>query len=303
MSDSSDYNHLQLLQALEKADFQALARCITLVENELPGYEQLLLGLPSTTCTRTVGITGPPGAGKSTLVDALVSELKKKHKKIAVLAVDPSSPFSSGSLLGDRIRMGRHFNDPQVFIRSMATRGASGGLNPKIIEVTDLVKAANFDYLFIETVGVGQGELDVAGLADVTVVVLVPGSGDGIQAMKSGLMEVADIFAVNKSDLPGAGSLVKDLMDHPRRESEVPVVRTVASENQGTGELLEKINILAESGRKDQERQAWFLAEKTMHLIRERRMRGIEPGSLQKQITERLKQGDFNLYRFVDGLA
>src|SRR5262249_37535052 len=146
----------------------------------------------------------PPGAGKSTLTDALIGEAIKQDKKVAVLCVDPSSPFNRGALLGDRVRMSEWYNHPKVFIRSLASRGSLGGLHPKIIEITELIKASLFDYIFIETVGVGQSEVEIAGLADVTVVVTVPESGDEIQTMKAGLMEIADIFVVNKADRPDA---------------------------------------------------------------------------------------------------
>ncbi|MES1222987.1 MAG: GTP-binding protein, partial [Bacteroidota bacterium] len=161
------------LDEIKNGNSKTLARCISLIENEAPGFEDLLMSLP-TSSTAIIGITGPPGAGKSTLVDALIGSLVNKGKRVAVLCVDPSSPFNLGALLGDRIRMSEWYNDPNVFIRSLATRGSLGGLHPRIIEITDLLKAASFDYIIIETVGVGQSEIEIAGLADVTVVVVVP---------------------------------------------------------------------------------------------------------------------------------
>lgn len=200
----------QYLQKIQQADIRTLARCISLIENESEGYESLMRLLPSST-TPVIGITGPPGAGKSTLVDALIGLIVEQEKKVAVLCVDPSSPFNLGALLGDRLRMSKWYNNSKVFIRSLATRGSLGGLHPKIIEITDLLKVAGFDYIIIETVGVGQSEIEIAGLADTTVVVVVPEAGDEIQTMKAGLMEIANLFVVNKSDRPDADVFVKNL--------------------------------------------------------------------------------------------
>src|SRR6187399_1611951 len=187
----------ELLSKLQLGDAKALARSISLVENEADGYEGLLRSLPPNPNKPVIGITGPPGAGKSTLVDSLIGLLVSNGKKIGVLCVDPSSPFNLGSLLGDRIRMSDWYNNPNVYIRSLATRGSLGGLHPKIIEISDLLKAAPFDYIIIETVGVGQSEIEIAGLADITIVVMVPEAGDEIQTMKAGIMEIADVFVVN----------------------------------------------------------------------------------------------------------
>ena len=188
---------------ISQADVKALARSISLVENELEGYESLLISLPTST-TPVIGITGPPGAGKSTLTDALIENILAENKTVAVLCVDPSSAFNYGALLGDRIRMSRWYNSKNVFIRSLASKGSLGGLHPKIIEITDLVKFAGYDYVIVETVGVGQSEVEIAGLADISIVAIVPEAGDEIQTMKAGLMEIADIFVVNKADRPGA---------------------------------------------------------------------------------------------------
>ncbi|MEO7263882.1 MAG: GTP-binding protein, partial [Ferruginibacter sp.] len=174
----------QLKKDLVSSDAKALARCISLVENEAEGYENFMAQLPAGHA-QVIGITGPPGAGKSTLTDALTAELAAEEKKIAILCVDPSSPFNLGALLGDRIRMSRWFNHSNIFIRSLATRGSLGGLNAKIIEITELVRAAGYDYIIIETVGVGQSEVEIAGLADVTLVTMVPEAGDEVQTMKA----------------------------------------------------------------------------------------------------------------------
>jgi len=190
----------------------ALARAISLVENRRDGYRDMLHALHADVgSARRIGVTGPPGAGKSTLVAALTRHYREQGERVAIIAVDPTSPYTGGALLGDRIRMGELALDPDVFIRSMATRGSLGGLAVTTEEVCDVADAFGFDRIFIETVGVGQTELDVASTADTTLVVLVPESGDGIQAMKAGLMEVADLFVVNKADRPGADRLEREI--------------------------------------------------------------------------------------------
>lgn len=194
----------ELFLQVRQGDIKTIARCISYIENDYPGYEQLLQLLPHNDYAKIIGITGAPGSGKSTLVNALISELLSRDKKLAILCIDPSSPFNLGALLGDRIRMNEWYNHPDVYIRSLASRGSLGGLHPRIIEISDLLKAAPFDYIIIETVGVGQSEIEIAGLADTTVVVVVPEGGDEIQTMKSGIMEIADIFVVNKADRPDA---------------------------------------------------------------------------------------------------
>jgi LAO/AO transport system kinase len=201
-----------LLDGLAERKTAVLARAISLVENGPPGFEELLAGLHGKLGrSRRIGITGPPGAGKSTLIERLVSSYRARGLTVAVIAVDPTSPFTGGALLGDRIRMERAALDPGVFIRSMAARGSLGGMAVTTGEVADVMDAYGFDRILIETVGVGQSELDVAAATDTTVVVLVPESGDGIQVMKAGLMEIADVFVVNKADRPGADRLRQEL--------------------------------------------------------------------------------------------
>ncbi|MFT3979008.1 MAG: methylmalonyl Co-A mutase-associated GTPase MeaB [Ferruginibacter sp.] len=289
----------QLLKTLSDSDYKSLARSISLVENEVEGYDVFLQQLPQTN-TGITGITGPPGAGKSTLTDALIGAYVAEGKKVAVLCVDPSSPFNMGALLGDRIRMSDWYNHPNVFIRSLASRGSMGGLHPNIIEVTDLVKAAGFDRVIVETVGVGQSEIEIAGLADTTVVVLVPEAGDEVQTMKSGLMEIADIFVVNKADRPGAAAFVKNLLQmlapaFHHHSDEIPVLKTIASQKEGIEALKEKID--AAHLQKSNDKKLWLLAEKAYHLIRNGRMKDISKKELKDAIAA--QQKDFNLYRFV----
>lgn len=203
-----------LTDGLDRGDTTALARAISLVENQRDGFERVLAHVHERVGrvgTRRIGITGPPGAGKSTLTDRLTRAYRAQGLKVAVVAVDPSSPFSGGALLGDRVRMESVNLDPGVFIRSMATRGSQGGLAMTTEEVCDVLDAFGFERILIETVGVGQTELDVASTAETTVLVLVPESGDGIQALKAGVMEVADLFVVNKSDRPGAEKLQREI--------------------------------------------------------------------------------------------
>ena len=292
----------QYILQIQQGDTKALARSISLVENEVNGYENLMKMLPASP-TPVIGITGPPGAGKSTLVDALISLLVSKEKKVGVLCVDPSSPFNLGALLGDRIRMSEWYNHPDVFIRSLATRGSLGGLHPKIIEISDLLKAAPFDYIIVETVGVGQSEIEIAGLADISIVTVVPEAGDEIQTMKAGLMEIADIFVVNKSDRPDADLFVKNLkmMLAPAfntKQQTIPVIKTVASQKKGIEELLTAIEecINGEQGTRNDKR-SWLLAEKAYHLIQQKRMANINKEALKLSIEA--AGNNFNLYQFI----
>jgi LAO/AO transport system kinase len=221
-------------------------------------------------------------------------------KKVAVLCIDPSSPFNLGALLGDRIRMSSWYRHDSVYIRSLASRGAMGGLHPMIIEITDLLRAAGFDYIVIETVGVGQTEIEIAGLADTTVVVLVPESGDEIQTMKAGLMEIANIFVVNKADRPGAADFVNNLrlMLAPafhQHSHEVTILSTVATQQKGIAELYEKIGNISRSI--NAERKFWLYAEKAYQLIRNQRMKGMTKLFLKQEIEKRGDQ--FNLYVFI----
>ncbi|MDB4922638.1 methylmalonyl Co-A mutase-associated GTPase MeaB [Mucilaginibacter sp.] len=280
------------------ADFRSVARALTIVENDLQNADELLKELSFTKNAPVIGITGPPGAGKSTLVNALISGLLSTGNKIAVLAIDPTSPFNFGSLLGDRIRMAPHFNHPDVFIRSLATRGSLGGLSAKAIEMTDVLRAAGFDYILVETVGVGQSEIEIAGLADITLLVLVPESGDEIQNIKSGLMEIADAFIVNKSDRPDADLFVNNLKKIQNKENQLPVFKTVASKSEGIDEV---INFIHSKSQVKSSRKELLLSEKAYQIIRQKRMAGIDKKKLQQAIAKALIKPGFNLYEFVDG--
>ena len=292
----------ELSTQLQAGDIKALARCISLVENEQEGYMQFLQQLPAHDAKIT-GITGPPGAGKSTLVDSLIAVLVESNKKVGVLCIDPSSPFNLGALLGDRIRMSQWYAHPNVFIRSLASHGSMGGLSPMIIEITALLKAAAFDHLIIETVGIGQSEIEIAGLADITVVVLVPEAGDEIQTMKAGLMEIADIFVVNKSDRPGADHFVKNLRQllapaYSRQTHEIPVIKTIASEKKGVNELANEI--LKQSSHQTTEKKTYLLARKAWHILQRIRMKDFNLKKIEQMIAVESGKESFNLFRLIE---
>ena len=280
-------------------DFRSVARALTVIENDLAGADGLLKNLAFEKDAPIIGITGPPGAGKSTLVNSLISHLLTNGRKIAVLAIDPTSPFNFGSLLGDRIRMAPHFNHPDVFIRSLATRGSLGGLSAKTIEMADVLRAAGFDYILIETVGVGQSEIEIAGLADITLLVLVPESGDGIQNIKSGLMEIADAFIVNKADRPGADLFANNLKKiiNQKNGNQIPVFKTIASNGDGINEV---IDFILSSPPKKNKRKELLLAEKAYKIIQQKRMADVDKKELQQALATAVSSPGFNLYSFVD---
>jgi LAO/AO transport system kinase len=265
-----------LARTLVEGDHAALSRAISWVENQSPGFDQLLRELfPRTGRGHRIGVTGPPGAGKSTLTQALARAWRTAGHTVGVVAVDPTSPVSGGALLGDRIRMTGVALDPGVYIRSMATRGALGGLALSTREVCDVLDAAGFDRILVETVGVGQAELDVVAAADTVVLVLTPESGDGIQTLKAGLMEVADIFVVNKADRPLADRLAREIeaalqMRHPETREVGPVLLTVATDGSGVSALVEAVDRhragLAQSGELLARRRR-RLAEQTRRVV------------------------------------
>jgi LAO/AO transport system kinase len=250
---------IELVGKMLAGSQQSLARLITLVERESPEVPEILSSIyPHTGRAYCIGFTGPPGGGKSTLVDRVTSIIRKERLSVGIIAVDPTSPFSGGAMLGDRIRMQHHYLDEGVFIRSMATRGSHGGLPRTASNVIKLLDAAGFDVILVETVGVGQTELDIMEAVDTVVVVLVPEAGDAIQTMKAGLLEIADIFTVNKADRPGADQLVVELevMLHQNPKQpwwQVPIIATQAINNIGTEELYQQIEshrqALKQSGR------------------------------------------------------
>lgn len=280
-------------------DFKTLARYISLVENEADGFEAILQGL-SPRHIPVIGFTGPPGAGKSTLLNAVTGRLLQAGKKIGLVLIDPSSPFNLGALLGDRLRMSTHFNDGGLFIRSLATRGSLGGLSDKIIEVTEVMRAYAFDYIFVETVGVGQSEVEIAGLADVTVVVLVPEGGDSIQAMKAGLMEIADIFVVNKADRPESEAMLHALNTqlHISAREHLPVLKTVAAEGKGISGLIEALGSAGTSAGHE-ERRLLLLRDKALRLIQKERMKNFGTGTMLDSLRRQYRNEGFNLYSFV----
>jgi LAO/AO transport system kinase len=238
-----------VVDRLRSGDPRALARAISTVENRAPGWSELLKALfPHTGKARVIGMTGPPGAGKSTLVDQLAKHYRKENQTVGIIAVDPTSPYTGGAILGDRIRMQDHYSDAGIFIRSMATRGSLGGLARATADAATVLDASGRDVVMIETVGVGQDEVDIVRLADVTVVILVPGMGDDVQTIKAGIMEIADIFVINKSDREGAERVEREIRAMQSLASRKlndhwipPIVKTVASEGGGTKELAQAI--------------------------------------------------------------
>jgi len=286
---------------VEKGDFLALAKAISFIENKEEGANTFLETLQPNQVP-IIGVTGPPGAGKSTLVSCIIEQGVNAGKKVAVLTVDPSSPFHKGAILGDRIRMKDWYTHPCVFIRSFASRGHLGGLVSGMIELTTLLQTAGFDMILLETVGVGQSEIEIAGLADSTIVVLVPEAGDEVQMMKSGLMEIATIFVVNKSDRPDAEAFANHLTQMMREglaENEMaPVIKTIATQQVGIKELVQaiadqQINIVSVKRKKQ------LLINKLYQLIAAQQMRKLDHQSIEVKLETAMQQKHFNIFEFA----
>jgi len=285
------------VDGINKGDYGALARAISLVESDSVLSWKILERIVPSTKIPVIGFTGPPGAGKSTLVRTVVENFLNDGRKVAVLAIDPSSPFNKGSLLGDRIRMSTLFNHPDVYIRSLSSRGALGGLSYKTLEIVDVLKSSTFDAILLETVGVGQSEVDVVSLADRTVVVLVPESGDEIQHSKSGIMEIADLFVVNKADREGADSFFSSLKKTLHHNNKItPVLKTQAEEEIGTRELFDWVRGPLTT---EPSKALSLLADRAWRLIVDKKVRSIDKEKLIIQLQEHSEQADFNLYRFI----
>ena len=289
----------QIQQGVEAGNFLALAKAISAIENNADQSTQFLESLrPSS--VPIIGITGPPGAGKSTLIAALIQDWVEAGKRIAVLSVDPSSPFHQGAILGDRIRMREWYLHPQVFIRSLASRGHLGGLNSTTIELTTLLQCAGFDMIILETVGVGQSEVEVAALADTTLVVLVPEAGDDIQMMKSGLMEVADIFVVNKSDRPDAKAFathIQQMLIENHATEKASVVQTIASQKEGINELMHAIGQHQSSANHLASKKRMMLS-KAMQLIVANKMQQLNMVSIEEALNKAMHSNTFNIFEF-----
>jgi LAO/AO transport system kinase len=305
----------ELIEGMIEGKEQALARLITLIERESPEVPLIMSNIyPNLGKAYVVGITGPPGGGKSSLVDRITAKMRAEDKSVGIIACDPSSPFSGGAVLGDRIRMQQHYLDKEVFIRSMATRESRGGLSPTTKEVVKLMDAFGKNYVLVETVGVGQTELDIMDAADTVVVVLVPEAGDAIQAMKAGILEIADIFVVNKADREGAETVADDLRQmlrlNPKHEWwEVPVLTTQAVNDVGIDELYTQIKnhhkALEDSGqmilRRQNQHKAEFL-EVVERTISERILALIRKDKSLTAALEKVMKGDMDPYTATDEL-
>jgi LAO/AO transport system kinase len=295
-------------------DPRAIARAISLIEDESPAGAELVRRIfASTGRAYLIGVTGPPGAGKSTLVDRMTAELRGSGRTIGVVAVDPTSPFTGGAILGDRVRMQAHAEDPGVFIRSMATRGNLGGLARATSEVALVLDAAGKDIVLIETVGVGQDEVDIVRTADMSIVTVVPGTGDEVQALKAGIMEIADIFVVNKADREGADRMVNSiesnlaLQTFGEGEWRPPILKTEATTGKGVAELIETIgrfrtHTAAAQGSRRRARAEYRVRELLAHrFVQHIETKVLEPGEFDRTI-DRIAARDTDPYTAVDGI-
>jgi LAO/AO transport system kinase len=305
-----------LLQSLLSGDTRALARVISLVEDRAPEASEILRHLfPHTGRAQSIGVTGSPGVGKSSLVDRLAAAYRRESRQIAVVAVDPSSPYTGGAILGDRIRMNALSTDPGVFIRSMATRGHLGGLAAATADVVQVLDAASRDPILIETVGVGQDEIDIARLADISIVVLVPGMGDDVQTLKAGIMEIADIFVINKCDRPGVEKMERSVLNllslaHRPDGWIPPVVKTIATEGTGTEALVEQI---AECHRHFQNtelklnKKREVARQRLMTLLQERLVQSVLdaalPGEQLERVIDQIARRERDPHEVVDALV
>jgi len=306
----------ELLENIFKGDVRSLARAITRVENRsVEGTELLRRIYPHTGNSRIIGITGSPGSGKSSLVDRLAALYRQRNKTLAIVAVDPSSPFTGGAVLGDRIRMGALATDPGIFIRSMATRGHLGGLANATADVVSVLDAASRDPILVETVGVGQDEIDIVKLADVSVVVLVPGMGDDIQALKAGIMEIGDIFVINKCDRPGVENMERAVMSllslaHRPDGWTPPIIKTIATEGRGIEELVEAIQQSSEHAQTSSlrtERRRDAARQRLMNLLREqlvhKAVETVFPGDAIENLIDRIIRRETDPYSIADAIV
>jgi len=290
----------EIKAGVTKGDFLLLAKAVTEIENQTTEAETFLQSL-SPSVIPVIGITGPPGAGKSTLINALISNWIDQDKKVAVLSVDPSSPFHQGAILGDRIRMKDWYLHPKVYIRSLAARGHLGGVNRAMLSLTTLMQSVGFDYIIIETVGVGQSEVEVASLADTTIVVLVPEAGDEVQMMKSGLMEIANIFVVNKCDRPNAQTFVhhlKQIIIENSIAHTTQVIATIATEKEGIVELAQAIE-QDHAGRKMGDKKKEMFLTKVMQLVIAQKMNQVDMTQVKTKLDLACKEANFNIFKFA----
>ncbi len=303
---------MSIAEKLIQGDSRALARSITLVENRLPqAYELLKRIFPYTGGAVVMGVTGSPGSGKSTLVDGLIPYILRAHKSLGIIAVDPSSPFSGGAVLGDRIRMMRHSNDPRVFIRSMATRGYLGGLTRSTGDVITLMEAAGKDLVLVETVGVGQDEIEVVHLAELILVVLTPDAGDDVQVFKAGILEIADIIVLNKADSPECTNMerrLKALLDMGIRDQALPpIVKTTASSGEGIANLWDEIeryweNMSAQERQQRQRRRFSWMLKTVLYDIIAEKVAAALPESQIESLAGRIFRHEVDPYTLAERL-